>query len=151
MDDKNLRAYFAELIGTFALVFISAGAVWVHRLGGLEPWSVSSPLAAGLIYAAALAVTLPISSGYLNPAITLLLWVFKHMDGGKAVALIFVQFLGATLAGFALRLLFPLQESAMIASHMWAPHLNLEVFNGMSRATMLKGIVIQCVLTFFLC
>jgi glycerol uptake facilitator-like aquaporin len=34
---------------------------------------------------------------------------------------------------------------------MGAPHLNLEVFNGMSLATMLKGIGIELVLTFFLC
>jgi glycerol uptake facilitator-like aquaporin len=150
MDEKNLRAFFAELLGTFAVVFVSAGAVWATRLGGLEPWTLTIALAAGLIYGAALAVTVPVSGGYLNPALTLMLWVFKHLDGAKAVGLIFVQFLGAALAGFALRLIFPLQESAMIATHLGAPHLNLEVFIGMSLATVLKGIGIELVLTFFL-
>jgi glycerol uptake facilitator-like aquaporin len=150
MDEKNLRAYFAELLGTFAVVFVSAGAVWASRLGGLEPLSVSIALAAGLIYAGALVVTLPISGGYLNPAMTLMLWVFKHLDGAKAVGLIFVQFLGAALAGFVLRLVFPLQESAMIVSRLGAPHINLEVFNGMTVGTTLKGIGVELVLTFFL-
>ena len=38
-------------------------------------------LAAGLIYAGALAVVLPVSKGYLNPALTIMLWVFKKMAG----------------------------------------------------------------------
>ena len=48
MDDKNLRAYLAELVGTFALVFISAGAVCVNQMGGLQPGSLAIALAAGL-------------------------------------------------------------------------------------------------------
>src|SRR5213593_2681315 len=126
MEERNLRAYFAELIGTFALVFVSAGAICATQMGGLQPWSVCVALAAGLMYAGALAVTLPVSGGYLNPAITLMLWVFKRLDGGKAIALIFVQFLGSAIAGFVFRLLAPMQESALRAAHLGTPHMNLE-------------------------
>jgi glycerol uptake facilitator protein len=153
MDDKNLRSYMAELIGTFAVVFVSAGAVIATRLGGLEPWSVTIALAAGLIYAGALAATLNVSGGYLNPALTVMLWVFRRVDGPKAVGLVFVQLLGATLAGLALRLVFPSQEDVLVATQMGAPHLNLDAFNVTNDTrlvAMLKGIGVELVLTFVL-
>ena len=161
MDDKNLRAYLAELIGTFALVFISAGAVCVTRLGGLQPWSVSIALASGLIYAGALAITLPISGGYLNPAITIMLWVFRRMDGMRASALIGVQALGAAIAGLALRYLLAgrpdVLVDTLIGSSLYhvpdtVTHLNLQAFNaaGPTLGVILKGIAIELVLTFIL-
>ena len=52
-DDKYLRAYFTEMIGTFALVLVSAGVVVVTpRLpGAVAPWwsVVGIALATGLI------------------------------------------------------------------------------------------------------
>ena len=93
----------AELIGTFALVFVSAGATIAARMmqGGQVPVLFSVGLAVALIYAAVLAVTMPISGGYLNPAFTLMLWVFKRLDGARAFALILVQMLGGVTAGIA--------------------------------------------------
>jgi glycerol uptake facilitator-like aquaporin len=84
--DKNLRAYMAELFGTFVVVFVSAGAVCVNQLAAVswlhpplakqievkepgtiaveqlvvvqpQPGLAGIALAAGLIYAAALAFT----------------------------------------------------------------------------------------------
>src|SRR5262245_34644308 len=98
MDDKSLRACMAELVGTFAFVFLSAAAVCVNYLGPLPPEPISvalvSALAAGLIYAAALAVTVPVSGGYLNPAVTIMLWVFRRLTGGRTLGLIGAQMLG---------------------------------------------------------
>src|SRR5437868_13208789 len=114
MDEKILRALMAELTGTFALVFVSAGAVCVNEMGGLQPGSVSIALAAGLIYAAALAVTLPIAGGYLNPAVTLMLWVFKRLDGVRTAGFIFAQALGAVIAALLLRFILPFREDALV-------------------------------------
>src|SRR5437868_3029536 len=113
----------------------------------LAPWSVSIALACGLIYAGALAVTLTVCGYYLNPALTLMLWVFKQMDGAKAVALIFVQMLGSVLAGFALRLLLPSQIPDLVATRLGAPHLNQELFLGVTLTSMLKGVGVELVLT----
>jgi aquaporin TIP len=154
MDDKSLRAYMVELVGTFALVFVSAGAVLVNALGGLQPGSVAIALAAGLIYAGALAFTLPVSGGYLNPAVVIVLWVFKRLDGGKTLALIGVQILGAVLAGLAVRFLFTAKEAVLDATRVGTPYLHLDamVINsaGVSLIPLLKGIAIELVITFVL-
>jgi aquaporin Z len=165
--DKNLRAYMAEMLGTFVVVFLSAGAVIVNQLAAVpwpqtdqpglvivqpQPGLAGIALAAGLSYAAALAVTLPISGGYLNPAVTLMLWVFKRLDGLKTFWLIGVQLLGAALAGMLLRLIFSFREDVLTASFLGTPHLNVGAF-GIARETitlgpLLKGIAIEVILTF---
>jgi glycerol uptake facilitator-like aquaporin len=154
MDDKTLRSYMVELIGAFALVFVSAGAVLVSELGGLQPGSVGIALAAGLIYAGALAFTLPVSEGYLNPAVVVVLWVFKRLDGSKALALIGAQVLGAVLAGLAVRFLFTGRQDVLDATRVGAPylHLNAIVINsaGVTLIPLLKGIAIELVITFVL-
>jgi aquaporin Z len=157
MDDKALRACVSELVGTFALVFISAGVVAVTGLEtvaiSLGPWRlVSIALACGCVYAAALALTLPLAGGYLNPAVTVMLWVFRRLDGVRAVLLVVLQILGAVVAGLVLRFIFPAREDVLVATHLGTPHLNLEVFQaaGVSLGPLLKGIGVECVLTFIL-
>src|SRR5207245_4397572 len=133
MDEKNLRAYMAEMLGTFAFVFISAGSQYVASLGAWQPgdvwWQpglVWVALASGLMYAAALAATVPVSGGYLNPAVTIMLWVFKRLDEMQAILLVLAQVLGACIAGAVLWLGLPAEEPARMASYLGAPHLNLE-------------------------
>ena len=181
MDRTSLRPYLAELIGTFALVLLSAGAVIVNQLAAIElykepglagvvvtdstnpiahPLMVAQPqlglvgiaLTTGFIYAAALAFTLPISAGYLNPAITLMLWVFKRLDGGRMLWLILAQVLGAALAGLLLRMFFSFQEAVLVSSYLGAPYLHLETFGapGTDVPTVLKGIGVELGLTFLL-
>src|SRR5205085_2057703 len=93
--ENTYRSYLAELLGTFAVVFVSGGVVCANALA-VVPWSPGSgatsvivqpepgllgiALAAGFIYAAALASSASLSGGYLNPAITVTLWVFKRLD-----------------------------------------------------------------------
>jgi MIP family channel proteins len=181
--DQNLRPYLAELVGTFALVFLSAGAVVADQLAAFtwyqptgivaveartddnaprktHPVQIGQPplgvtgiaLTAGLIYAAALAWTGTTAGGYLNPAVTLMLWVFKRLDGARTVWLIVAQVLGATLAGLAVRVLLASREDVLIASRLGTPHLNLDAFaaEGLTLPTVLKGIGVELGLTFLL-
>jgi aquaporin TIP len=160
MDDKILRACMAEMIGTFAFVFISAGSPYIATLGGWQPgqpwWQPGLTwvaLASGLTYAAALAATLPVSGGYLNPAVTVMLWVFKRLDGLRALVFVMVQILGAVIAGMILYLVLPSQEPVRMASHLGAPHLHLEYLasaGGSRIVVTLMGIAIELVLTFVL-
>jgi MIP family channel proteins len=160
MDEKNLRAYLAEMIGTFAFVFISAGSQYVARLGGWQPgdvwWQpglVWVALASGLMYAAVLAVTVPVSGGYLNPAVTIMLWVFRRLDETQAIFLVLAQVLGAAIAGAALWLVLPADEPARMASHLGAPYLNLEYFGAAgssSTGIWMKGVALELILTFIL-
>jgi len=152
--DKNLRPYMAELLGTFAVVFVSTATVCVewagHKAG--QPAPVGIALAYGLIYAAGLAATVPISGGFLNPAVTLMLWVLKRMDGPKATGLIFVQLLGAAIAGGLIRFVFP--EDVLISASLGTPHLNLIAFGQLGASpgavTFLSGIGLELGLTFIL-
>jgi glycerol uptake facilitator-like aquaporin len=121
---------------------------------------VAIALATGFVYAAALAFSLPFSTGYLNPAITLMLWVFKRLDGAKTVALIFFQCLGAVAAGGVLRLVLPTEY--LTTARLGTPHLNLKGFGAYpnlqsvfeqgdpSKAVLIQGVAIELVLTFIL-
>jgi aquaporin TIP len=155
--DQNVRAYLAELIGTFALVFLSAGTVVATQLtlGAAPPQSqvISIALAEGFILAAALSATINVSGGYLNPAITLMLWVYKRMEGARAGWLIGVQLIGAVLAGLCLRVTFT--EDVLAQARLGTPHLNLAAFGGVPEGLptirmLLSGIGIEVVLTFIL-
>lgn len=155
--DSNLRAYLAELIGTFALVFVGAGVVCSSKLadvpGPYPPYLVSIPLAQGFILAAALSATAYVAGGYLNPAVTLMLWVYKRIDGGRAVGLIVAQLLGALLGGLLLRVTY--SEEVLRLASLGTPHLNRAAFGGPNRAgpllpVLLSGIGIELVLTFIL-
>jgi aquaporin Z len=143
----------AELVGTFAFVLLSAAAVCVCYLGELPPApmtvAVVSGVASGCIYAAALAATVPLAGGYLNPAVTIVLWVFRRLDGGKALGLIFVQLLGSVIAGAVIYFLVAIRDEVAIASHVGAPQISatlqfgtLILFKGIGLELILSGIVV---------
>jgi aquaporin Z len=155
--DNSPRAYLAELIGTFALVFLGAGVVCTSKLaessGQYQPYLVGIALAQGFTLAVALSATANVSGGYLNPAVTLTLWVFKRIEGGRAIGLIGAQLVGALLAGLLLRITFT--EGVLHEARMGAPHLFLPAFGGEPRAQptlamLLSGIGLELVLTFLL-
>jgi glycerol uptake facilitator protein len=161
MDSNLRRAYLIELIGTFALVYISAGVVCVNHmttpsgqqpgtasLAGHQPGLVGIALAQGLILAAALAVTVPLSGGYLNPAITLMLWVFNRLDHRRTAWFVGAQAVGAALAAFCLRHTF--DEDILLGARVGTPHLNLVVYRDLSFAALAAGTGVELVLTFFL-
>jgi glycerol uptake facilitator protein len=159
--DKYFRPSLAELIGTFALVFVSAGTVCSTQLalgaGQASPALVGlcAALATGLIYAAALSATLPLSGGFLNPALTLMLWVFRRLEGAAAAWLIGAQVIGATLAGLVLYLMFTPEVlfPTLPGSVGITPHLNRDAF-GTGGTPLLpalwSGIGVEFALTFLL-
>ena len=89
MDNKLLRACLAELIGTFALVFVGGGVVCVAALT-TEPRldATAIALAEGLTLAVALTATHRASGGGLNPALTLMLYVFRRLDLRKLLGFV---------------------------------------------------------------
>src|ERR1700676_5395845 len=99
MDNKLLRACLAELIGTFAVVYVGGGVVCVAALTS-EPRldATAIALAEGLTLAVALTATHRASGGGLNPALSLMLYVFRRIDLRKLIAFVVAQLLGAFLA-----------------------------------------------------
>jgi glycerol uptake facilitator-like aquaporin len=154
--NPNVRAYVVELVGSFVLVLLTAGAVCATGLPALagQPTIglIVPALAAGIAWAVALAFTVRVSGGFLNPAITVTLWVFQKVDNKKAIGLIVAQFFGAALAGLALRGLFFSNEKALFETRLGTPHLNHKAWDSDSsdRSAMLLGIGVETVLAFAL-
>src|SRR5262245_5256758 len=186
MDQNLKRVFLVELIGTFALVYLSAGTVCVNQvttvaptaekkkdkeaakaapapvpdaavtpLTGHQPGVVGVALACGLTFGVVLAATVPISGGYLNPAITLMLWVFNRMDTRRMSRLVVAQLLGAVLAGACVRWTFA--DGVLEAARLGTPHLNELTFDQIGKGftwifdkRILTGTGVELVLTFVL-
>jgi aquaporin Z len=129
--DSKLRPYFAELLGTFVLVFVGAGTICAAAAYANESGRPALDLAGiALAQGCAVAVALTFSTldgpgGCLNPAITIMLWVCKRLSGTRTLAFIAVQLAGAALAGLLLRVSF--SELALREARLGTPHLTMLV------------------------
>ncbi|MBM7079395.1 MULTISPECIES: MIP/aquaporin family protein [Micromonospora] len=93
------RRYAAELIGTLLLVFVGVGtAVFAQLQGGVVVVALAFGFVlVGLVYAIG-----PLSGAHLNPAVTLGVLLSGKISVVGAVAYWLAQFVGATVAGFAI-------------------------------------------------
>lgn len=129
MNTKNL---IAELIGTFALIFIGAGALAIGE-GGL----VGVALAHGLVIVAFAYAYGHISGTHINPAVTLGLLIAGEIQFVAAIGYWIVQFLGGILGAVVLNAVLPNPGDLGVTI------LSENVGVG-------QGLVVEIVLTFFL-
>jgi MIP family channel proteins len=135
MRNQLLRDGLAELIGTFMLVLVGAGAVIT---------SINSPasvaivaLAHGLILVSIVSIFGHISGAHVNPAITLALLVGRQINITRAVEYWIAQFGGGILAALVLRFMFP-------------GAINLGQTVPGPGVSGVQAMVIEAILTFFL-
>jgi MIP family channel proteins len=151
--DKLLRPCVAEMLGTFMLCFIGAGAICTDGWTGGSVGLLGTAIAYGLALAVGVTATMNISGGHLNPAITIMFWVYKKIDNDKALFYILSQLLGALIAGAMLMLLF---ASSGGSTHLGTPHIATDVLTTTSTGGWAKyqipatAIGIEAVLTFLL-
>jgi MIP family channel proteins len=147
--DEKLRCYLSELLGTFVLVLFGAGAVCAYHLpsSNYRPEVAGMAMAEGFTLAVLLTAVFQVSRGCLNPAITLILWVFKRLDGKRALVMILMQLLGAVLAGLALRYLF--STPVLSEAHLGAPHLKALLTDDLKVTVpgLVTGFAVEMVLT----
>ena len=154
--NANQRSYVAELVGTFVLVLLTAGAVCASGIPALSGQPgfgrIGIALAAGLAWCVCLAFTLRHSDGYLNPAVTVTLWVFQRIDNKRAVGYIVAQLIGAAFAGLALRGLFFSNDQLLVETRLGTPHLSRTGLGAevIDRVAVIQGIGIEAVLAFIL-
>ncbi|NKB88340.1 MAG: aquaporin family protein [Acidobacteria bacterium] len=129
----NTRALTAEFIGTFALIFIGAGA-GALGIGGL----VGVALAHGFVVLGFAYAHGHISGTHINPAVTTSLLVAGEIDVSTAVQYWVAQLLGGTAGAFALAHALGGTPNDLGAT-MLAPDVSIS-----------QGFIIEFVLTFFL-
>lgn len=128
----NTRALTAELIGTFALIFIGAGAV--VTTGDI----VAIAMAHGLVIIGFAYAYAHHSGTHINPAVTFGMLVAGEISIGTAVGYWLAQFVGGTLGALALSLALGGTSSDLGATVLAA------------GVTPTQGLVVEAILTFFL-
>ncbi|MCX6058024.1 MAG: aquaporin [Chloroflexi bacterium] len=133
----NMKVFLAEFIGTFALVFIGAGAGIVNA--GL----LGVALAHGLTLAVFAYAYGHISGSHVNPAVTFGLALNGTIKWAQAVFYWIAQFAGAILAAFLLKTMLNAVD----------PTLTIEAgatIGVLTDKAPVLAMIVEAILTFFL-
>jgi MIP family channel proteins len=132
----NSKIFLAELIGTFALVFVGAGA----GMAGAGLLGVA--FAHGLTVATFAYTFGYISGTHINPAVTLGLWASGNVKTNEAITSYWLpQLIGAAIAGLFL--------------NFTTKYTGLNIGDGatvglLTNASPILAMIVEAVLTFFL-
>ncbi|MDG1189422.1 MAG: aquaporin [Flavobacteriales bacterium] len=122
-----MKKYWAELMGTYIMVFAGTGAIIVNDVYG----SVSHlgiGLTFGLVVMAVIYSIGSISGAHINPAVSIAFWVSKRFSGKEVLPYIISQFFGAILASLTLSFMFPQHEllGATLPAGSWEQSFVME-------------------------
>lgn len=135
------QKYVAEAVGTFAFVFIGAGAALANWQTGGSLQTLGVALAHGLMLAAMIYCAWHISGAHLNPAVTIALWATGHIKTLIAAGYVIAQLVGSVVAGILIK-------------SIWGGIMSPQYFYGTpvlgAGITPAMGILVEAVLTFFL-
>lgn len=134
------RHFIAEFIGTFALVFIGGGAIITSPMLQVQAAVVNIAFAHGLILALLVTATMRIS-GHLNPAVTAGFLVTRRIEATMAVVYWIAQFMGAIIAAYALKALYP--ASIVAATKLGGQSISADI-------NLTQAIGLEAIATFFL-
>ena len=130
-----MKKNFAEVLGTFALVFAGTGAIVIDQTTGGAVTHVGVAMTFGLVVLAMIYAVGDVSGAHLNPAVTIGFWAARRMSAREVLPYIVSQIIGATLASALLKFLFP--NHALLGATLPA-------------GSELQSFVLETVLTFFL-
>jgi MIP family channel proteins len=122
-------------------VFVGAGGVITSSHFAADQGLLIAALANGVGLAIAVSITMGVSGGHLNPAVTIGMLVTRRIRGLEALGYIVAQVVGAVIAGLILRGLIPSPVGSVV--HYGAPSLS-------PTTTILGGIAFEAVMTFVL-
>jgi aquaporin Z len=142
MNKSLTPALVAELVGTFALIFVGAGAAALG-LGGL----VGVALAHGLVVLGFAYAYGHVSGTHINPAVTLGVWMAGKMGAGRALSYMVFQIVGGVLGAVALRAVLGGTETGLGQT---LPATDLAVGGATITVTPMMALLTEAVLTFFL-
>ena len=130
-----MKRLYAEMFGTFGLVFAGTGAVIINQASSGAITHVGIALTFGLIVLTMIYTFGDISGAHFNPAVTIGFWAARRLPGREVAPYIGSQCVGALLASGVLRFLFP--ETKLLGATMPA-------------GSEMQSFVLETVLTFFL-
>lgn len=102
-----MKKYFAELTGTFILVFCGTGAIVINDVSGGVITHSGIALTFGLAVLAMIYSIGDISGAHMNPAVTIAFALSKKFPWNNVLPYCAAQITGAILASLILKLLFP--------------------------------------------
>jgi aquaporin Z len=130
-----MKKVFAELLGTFALVFAGTGAIVINQASGGAITHIGIAMTFGLVVLAMIYTVGDVSGAHLNPAVTIGFWAARRLPGREVLPYVASQVAGAMLASALLRFLFP--ENKLLGATLPA-------------GSEMQSFVLETVLTFFL-
>ena len=134
------RHFAAEFIGTFALVFVGGGTIITSAMQPQQAAVINIAFAHGLILALLVTATMRVS-GHLNPAVTTAFLVTRRIEPIMAAVYVIAQILGAIVASYALKSLYPPQ--IVEATRLGGQSISADV-------SLLQAISLEAIATFFL-
>jgi MIP family channel proteins len=134
------RHFAAEFIGTFALVFVGGASIMAAQMSQNSNGLLVAAIAHGLILALMVTATMRIS-GHLNPAVTIGFLVTRRIEPIMGVVYIVAQLLGAVVAAYALKGVFPAEVA--VATRLGGQSVAIEL-------SSLQAIACEAIATFFL-
>ncbi|HEV8399127.1 MAG TPA: aquaporin [Gemmatimonadales bacterium] len=141
MNPKALRPLVAEFVGTALFVFVGVASIVVNAATNNSVGVVGISLAHGLGMAIIVTMTMSISGGHINPAVSVALWLAQKIDGRTLGQYVAAQLLGGVVGALLAKAFLP-AVAARIAS-LGTPQLA-------GSMGLLEGIGLEAVLTFFL-
>lgn len=140
MNAQAFRAPVAELVGTALFVFFGAGSL-VANAAGIPLGPTGIALAHGVGFAVLVTMTMEISGGHLNPAISLALWLAQKIDGRRFATYVAAQLIGAIIGTLLIKAFFATGVGRVTS--LGTPQIS-------GALTLFEAIAVEALLTFFL-
>ncbi len=136
----SLRHFAAELIGTFALVFMGGAAIMGTAMSGSQAGLLEIAFAHGLVFAVMVTALMRIS-GHFNPAVTIGFLAVRRIEPMMAGVYLVAQLLGAMVAAYLLKVVFP--DPVFDAARGGGQFISLDI-------TGTQAFIAEMIATFFL-
>lgn len=130
-----MKSYFAEWLGTFALIFCGTGAVIVDHQSGGSLGHLGISITFGLLVMSLIYSLGSISGAHFNPAVSIAFTLAKRFPVERLPGYVMAQIIGAIFASGALKILFP-EASSLGATE--------------PSGAELQSLILEIILTFFL-
>lgn len=143
------------------LVFAGTGAIIINELSNQAIGHVGIAVSFGLVVLTVIYTYGDVSGAHINPAVTIAFWMAQRFPGKQVLPYVISQCLGATLASFVLKLLFPNDTTQLGATlpngplwqsfilelllTWWLMTVILSVAHGAKEKGLVAGIVIAAV------